>query len=83
MGGGQEWKQRAQTEDLSTGQQSGYGLTRSGRGVERGVNSAQVLNIEPVGFPDMMALGWKDKRQVQGFGSEQLDSWSCRFLRQQ
>ena len=55
MGGGQEWKQRGQAEDLSTGQQSGHGLTWSGGGVARGLNSAQVLNIEPVGFPDMMA----------------------------
>lgn len=35
-----------------------------------GADSAQILRIEPIGFPDMMALGWKDRRQIQGFCSE-------------
>ena len=80
MGGGQEWKQRGQAEDLSTGQQRGRGLSLVA-GEWRGVHSAQILNMEPVGFLGVMALGWKDRREVQGFYSEQLGSWSCRFLR--
>ena len=34
-GGGQEWKQRGQAEDLSIRQQNGRGSARGGGGVER------------------------------------------------
>lgn len=38
-----------------------------------GVDSAQILKIEPVGFTGVLAMGCENRRWCKGFSSEQLN----------